>query len=67
MLNKIYWKMEEIGWDLENFEEIMKHHEEVFNLIACNVEVDKDAIKYASEFMCDFIKAIKTLDEGTVE
>lgn len=63
MLNKIYWEMEEIGWNLYDFEEILEHHEEVFHLIACNIKVNEDAIKYASEFMCDFIKAIKKLDK----
>lgn len=62
MLNTIFWKMEQIGWNLEDFEEILENHEQVFELIACGIEVDKDAIKYASEFMCDFIKAIKEID-----
>lgn len=59
----IFTEMENIGWDLYDFGWTLRQHKSLFELIASEVEVDKDLLRYASEFIVDFIRAIENIDE----
>lgn len=59
----IFTEMENIGWNLYDFGWALKQHKSLFELVASGVEVDKENLKYASEFIIDFIKAIENIEE----
>lgn len=69
MLNKIFNAMEDMGWDLDDFQNVLDYHinscdnrfEEIVEKESNGENFDED-LKYDMAFIIDFLKCVVELD-----